>query len=474
MAGNTPTWRQSLSFKLIGLTVGVILFTELLIFIPSAKGFRDNWLEQRVHTSRVAALTLEVRPGQEFASALSEQLYRDVQVLAVAEYGGAIRQSVLPPSRPIDGTTLRMIDLRDESYFDGLGSTFSSAFFDPNPALRVLEEGVKIVQLEDGTEVQQTLEIIVDQKELRAALFDFSLRIVGLSLLISATAGLLVFLGIFVLVVKPVRDVTRSLEEFASNPGAWKVSNPENIVPYDEISRAKAALVEMEMMVSQAFRERERLAQLGEAVAKINHDMRNSLAAAQLVSESLSRSEDPRVQRALPRLERVLERAIKLTQETLQYGRARNPEPNFEPTNLFEAVDEAAQEGLAAGSPKTLWHNRLPTSLDWDVDPDSIHRIVVNLVRNAAQVLRQKEEQGEISAELDGNKLIIRDNGPGLPESVLDSLFKAFSGSTKRDGSGLGLAIGRELARDMGGDLNVESTGPEGTAFAISLPVAAS
>lgn len=459
--GTTPAWRQSLSFKLIGLTVGVILFTELLIFIPSAKGFRDNWLDQRVHTSRVAALTLYVTPTQAVSDDLSEQLFRDVQVLAVAEYGEGKRESVLLPREKIDGKTLQMVDLREETFLQGLASTFSTAFLDPNPALRVLEQGGKN---------EQTLELIVDQRALRNGLISFSLRIIGLSLLISGTAGALVFLGIFALVVKPVREVTASLEAFAANPGGWTVKNPSNVIQNDEIGRAKSALVEMEMVVSQAFRERERLAQLGEAVAKINHDMRNSLAAAQLVSESLSRSEDPRVQKALPRLERVLERAIKLTQETLQYGRARQPELHMEEVNLFEAVDEAAREGLAAGSSHTLWHNRLPTSVSWRLDPDSIHRIVVNLIRNAAQVLAPKEGEGQISAELDGDTLIIRDNGPGLPDSVRENLFKAFSGSTKRDGSGLGLAIGRELARDMGGNLDVLSTGADGTAFAVTLP----
>lgn len=460
-AGHRSSWRTSLSFKLFGLTVGVILFTELLIFIPSAKGERDNWLDQRAHTSRIAALTLYSAPLVTVANNLSEELYRDSNVLAVAEFGDGIRESILLPYAEIDGPNMRTVDLRDEGFFKGLLETHRTVFSDKNESLRVLADGVR-----DG----KTLEIIVDQSELRKALVYFSARIVGLSLLISGTAGALVFLGFFFLVVKPVRDVTRSLEEFAADPGGWKAQGAAGEFRDNEIGRAKEALLEMETIVSQAFRERARLAQLGEAVAKINHDMRNSLAAAQLVSDGLSRSEDPRVQKTLPRLERALERAIRLSQETLQFGKAKDQTPEFEDINLFEAVDEAAREGLAAGSSKTLWVNHIPTTLTARLDPDFIHRIVTNLVRNAAQVLEQSDTGGEISARIEDEKLLISDTGPGIAEQVQAGLFKAFGGSTKRDGSGLGLAIARELARDMGGDLSLERTGPDGTVFAVRLP----
>ena len=72
---------------------------------------------------------------------------------------------------------------------------------------------------------------------------------------------------------------------------------------------------------------RARLAALGEAVAKINHDLRNMLTSAQIASERLAQSGDPKVAQALPRLERALDRAIKLATGVLAYGKSEEPAP---------------------------------------------------------------------------------------------------------------------------------------------------
>ena len=128
----------------------------------------------------------------------------------------------------------------------------------------------------------------------------------------------------------------------------------------DEMQRANSALQAMQKTVSAAFRQRKRLAELGEAVAKINHDLRNSLAAAQIVSEGLAQSEDPRVKRAAPRLERAIQRAVNLAEATLRYGRAEPPRRTWRAMNLVAAVDEAAAEGLAGCS-----------DIEWKLDAPS-------------------------------------------------------------------------------------------------------
>ena len=66
--------------------------------------------------------------------------------------------------------------------------------------------------------------------------------------------------------------------------------------------------------------------------------------------------------------------------------------------------------------------------------------------------------------------LSVVDTGPGLPAKAKDNLFKPFAGSTRRDGTGLGLALSRDLARAMGGDLELGETGPSGTRFVLFLP----
>ena len=309
------------------------------------------------------------------------------------------------------------------------------------------------------------IEIVVDEKGLRTELQTFGLRILGLSLLISAFTGGLIYLMLLLTVVRPIRRVTQAVEQIKDEPGSWK----RRLAPTprgDEIGRAQNALSDMEEAVSNAFRQQERLAQLGEAVAKINHDLRNSLATAQLVSDSLSRSEDPRVAKSLPRLERALERAINLASDTLKYGRSSTPETNVQTVRLHDIVAEAAAEALASHT-EVQFANEVIEEAQAAADPDHLHRICANLIRNAAEAM---EGTGNISVGYDGAALSILDSGPGLPDQAQTNLFKPFAGSTRRDGTGLGLALSRDLARAMGGDLELGETGEKGTRFVVFLP----
>lgn len=454
-----PGWRDSLSSKLLVFTIGSILLIELVIFIPSAVSMRNTWLQNRIEAARIAALALEASPSQRVSEELSVELLENAEVLTVAEVGGGIRQLLLSPETPVAGN-MRSIDLTKERFPAKLGHTISTIFSQDDLILRVIDE---------SNEEGYRIEILVPEEPLRQALSNFSTRILGLSLLISIGAGSLVYLVLLFLVVRPMQTVTESIMRFRNDPSTMG-RTPKTSARRDEIGRAQNALAEMEEVVSEAFRQRQRLARLGEAVAKINHDLRNSLAAAQLVSDGLASSEDPRVQRAAPRLERALERAINLAQNTLQYGKAETPKPVYQAVKLAEIVEEAAAEGLT-GREEITWCNHVPTDTVSRVDPDHLHRIISNLVRNAAQAtLEARGAEGQVSISLLGESLRLQDNGPGLPAKAQKNLFRAFSGSVSEGGTGLGLTIARDLARVMGCEITLEDTGPDGTSFLIGLP----
>ncbi|MEO1405257.1 MAG: HAMP domain-containing sensor histidine kinase [Pseudomonadota bacterium] len=458
---NGTGWRDSLSVKLLALTIGAILLIELIIFVPSAVSRRDAWLSERTQAARIAALALEAAPSQRVSEELAQQLLDNAEVVTVAELGGGIRQLLLAPDTPVS-TPMRSVDLTasGDSYLRRLGHTVGTIFSPEDLTLRILDE---------SNEEGFIIEVLVPERPLRQDLNGFSHRVILLSLLIAIFAGSLVYLVLLRLVVDPMRSVTESILRFSRDPS--KISPPKDRSSRrDEIGLAQNALSDMEQVVSDAFRERQRLARLGQAVAKINHDLRNSLAAAQLVSDSLSMSDDPRVKKAAPRLERALERAINLTQNTLQYGKAETPKPIFRTINLHDAVEEAAAEALA-GRDSLAWENKVPPNDTAEVDPDHIHRIVSNLLRNAGQAtLEARPEGGCVCVERCSEGLRLIDNGPGLPRKARENLFKAFSGSVAEGGTGLGLTIARDLARVMGGDVKLEETGPDGTTFLIALP----
>ncbi len=116
-----------------------------------------------------------------------------------------------------------------------------------------------------------------------------------------------------------------------------------------------------------------------------------------------------------------------------------------------------------------------------EADPDQLHRILVNLLRNARQAIDGVEVRrgvGRIGASLtrkDGAAIVrLADDGPGLPERAQANIFQPFAGSARQGGTGLGLAIARELAQAHGGDLTwCKAALREGTVFELRLPGAA-
>jgi len=448
-------WRDSLSFRLFLIAIASVLVIEAVIFVPSATRYRNDWLKDQIEAGRLAALALEAAPSRMVSEELEMDLLKSAMVLAVAELYDERRDMILNPGEEICCT--RQIVLYDETPdLSEVGDTLGT-FFAPDDRFLIIRAA--------GSRPGRVIEVVADEKDLRQKLGRYGLNILGLSLIISITTGGLLYLMLLLTVVRPIRRVTESVEQIKDEPGSWK----RRLSPTprgDEIGRAQNALSDMEEAVSNAFRQQERLAQLGEAVAKINHDLRNSLATAQLVSDSLSRSEDPRVAKSLPRLERALERAINLASDTLKYGRSSVPDANVQSVRLFDIAEEAAAEALAAYGDITFANEVVPEATA-KADPDHLHRICANLIRNAAEAMNGS---GTISIGFDGAVLSIVDTGPGLPEHARTNLFKAFAGSTRRDGTGLGLALSRDLARAMGGDLELGETSETGTRFVIVLP----
>ena len=210
----------------------------------------------------------------------------------------------------------------------------------------------------------------------------------------------------------------------------------------------------------------EQLAEVGQSVRKLVHDLRNLLATAQLLSDRLAGHDDSKVRNGADVLSRSLERALQLCHQTMRAGRVEEGRPDRVRFLIDDVVEEVAATGLLPPplGPRLELAEGSGTALDADFD--QVYRMLLNLVRNAADagatVLR-------ITAERDGERvrLSLRDNGPGLPDPVQAHLRdeKRATGST-----GLGLMIAAELAEAHGGALRVAETGPDGTVFTLDIP----
>jgi signal transduction histidine kinase len=327
-----------------------------------------------------------------------------------------------------------------------------------------------------GSPVQDAgtlIEVTMETRPLRDAMVDYGLRILALSALISVVTALLLFLAVRRLLVLPIRRVVRHMQTYAEAPeDARRVIAPNADV--EELRIAEEALQSMQTQLTGALRQKERLAQLGSAVAKISHDLRNILTTAQLFADRIEGSADPAVARAAPKLVNSISRAVSLCEATLTFGKAEEPPPQLRRLNLARLVGEVAEgEGLGAETAITCLID-IPPGLTVRADSEQLYRVLANLLRNARQAIEATGQAGtiEVSAGEDETEWWIRigDTGPGLPPKAREHLFAAFQGGARKGGTGLGLAIAAELVRGHGGRLELARSDADGTEFAIHLP----
>lgn len=466
--------------RLLLLTAAFVMLAELLIFVPTLSSFRINWLEERLTAAQLAALAAEGYPGGDVPSSIRAELLRTAQVKAVASRRNGQRRLVLPvdPEMKIDAhydlrqtpsglisTVLYQMQL----YGDTLGTLVTGT----NRTIRVLG---KI-----GEDPDDLIEIVMPEAPLKAAMWEQGRSVIGQSLVTSLLTAGLVYLALFFLVVQPVLRLSRNMQLFSQNPeDASRIITPS--LRGDEIGTAEKELKQMQSQLSQLLAQRARLAELGLAVSKINHDLRNMLSSAQVISDRLTDVPDPTVQRFAPKLIASLDRAIKFCNDTLRYGKTTENQPRRELMLLAPLVEEVG-DGLGLPREGMIeWTMKIDPHLRVDADPDHLFRIVGNLVRNAMQALETQAEAAaggatrpagviRVSAYRDGRKVTIdvSDTGPGVPERARDKLFRPFQGSTRKGGSGLGLPISAELAAAHGGSLKLIERSP-GATFRLEIP----
>lgn len=453
---------NSLSGRFLILTTVFVMLAEILIFVPSIARFREDFLLNRLERAQIASLALLA--DDMLADDLEAELLANAGVYNVVLRRDEVRQLML--SSPIPEQITKTYDLRDATPWILIRDAVARLFTPENEVIRVIGEPVKGAGL--------LIEVTTDSMPLRMAMTDYGLRILGLSFVISIITAFFLFLAVRVVLVKPIKGVVGYMQRYAGAPeDARGIISPNSKVT--ELREAEEALQQMQTELTHALKQRERLAQLGGAVAKVSHDLRNILTSAQLFTDRIESSDDPLVRRMAPKLVNSITRAVSLCESTLAFGRAEEPAPTLTMVPMRAVADDVvASEQLAVAGGCVEIVNELPEDLIARADPEQIFRVIMNLVRNARQALVAAGKPGRITiagCEYETNWCIeIRDNGPGLPPKARENLFTPFQGGVRKGGSGLGLAISQELVRGHGGDLVMAETGPMGTTFEIRLP----
>lgn len=454
---------NSLSGRFLILTTVFVMLAEVLIFVPSIARFRQDYLASRLERAQIASLALLA--DDMLDSALEAELLQNAEVYNVVLRRDEVRQLIL--SSPLPQPISHTFDLRDPGAVTLIRDAMARLATPENQMIRVIGAPVR--------EAGLLIEVTMETGPLRMAMIDYGLRILLLSAVISIFTALLLFIAVRMFLVKPIRGVVGYMQRYAAAPeDARGIIHPSAGVT--ELREAEEALLKLQTELTHALKQKERLAQLGGAVAKISHDLRNILTSAQLFTDRIEASEDPLVRRLAPKLVNSITRAVSLCESTLTFGRAEEPAPTLTLFNLASLVGDVIEaERLAVGSYDLSIAEDIPAGMTVRGDPEQLYRALSNLVRNARQAIIGSGKPGEIcvSAHSDETEWVIRvtDTGPGLPTRAREHLFQAFQGGVRKGGTGLGLAIVAELIRGHGGTLELERSDESGTCFEIRLPM---
>jgi len=457
--------RFGLSGKLLVLTILFVMIAEVLIYVPLVANFRVNWLKDRLNSANTAALVLDAAPNGVVSDRLAKQILDSIGARAVALKMGSRRRLLAVGDMPPPVT--HSFDMRNVSDFDAIVDAVEMMLDTRNDVMRVIGPAPM------GGEY---IELVMDEPPLRKAMLRYSADLLLMSLLISGITAALVYLALHYLFVRPMRRITANMMAFRADP-----ENADRIIVpsarADEIGVAERELATMQSELASMLQQKNRLAALGLAVSKINHDLRNLLASAQLFSDRLAKIPDPGVQRFAPKLMQALERAIAFCQSTLSYGRLQEAPPERRQILLDPLVEEV-HETLNLGPDAPIrWISAVERGLTVEADYDQLFRILLNLARNAVQALESRasgdpgRDQIRITGRREGAVVVIEvsDTGPGFSERARAHLFEAFQSSTRTGGTGLGLAIAAELVRAHGGDIRLVE-GTIGATLRVTIP----
>lgn len=467
-------FQRSLSSKLLALTILFVFIAEIVVLIPSVSSKRLNWFDARLEAAYLVGLALDAPGGEMIKSETAFQLFATANILGVTlERDGARMLIMTPKLTAQQARVMRFVNLKHDMPQQQVIDAWATMFSSGDHSIRVVGKP----KYAAGGDV----DMFVSQAALRRDLREYARNVLLLSLIISSLTAALVFWSLTLMIVKPVSRLTRNMTAFEANPeDEAALLNPSG--RFDEIGVAERGLASLERRTQALLSERRRLAALGAGISKISHDLRNILASAQLMSDRLAKSEDPRVRKLSPRLIASLDRAIALSRDTLSYARMEPAALKIDAVNLRKLVEEAFAD-------TSSMHVDLVADIDEmlqvDADPTQLYRAIFNLVRNAVEAMMPAE--GSEAAPSAPRRRVtvcartqdrmtaieIADNGPGVPEAAARHLFEPFKGSFKPGGSGLGVAIAYEIAKAHHGDLRLARNGADGAMFELTLPARA-
>lgn len=457
----TPAF--GLSWRILGLVVSAIMLAELLLFLPSIARFRVVYLEQLIESGTLAALALDATPDNMVTDEVRRSLLNNARVDAVI---------VVEPNKPRrrliniepNPNTQPTFDLQKTGMLELVWDALKAMSRDGAYYMRIGGESMRLPKAK--------VWIVIDELPMRIAMYSFAWRALTLSLIVALFTAALLYLALRWLVIRPLQDLSSDMMAFRrapEGPGSERAPSSRN----DEIGTVDREFRNLQREIRSSLRQKTRLAEIGAASNKINHDLRNILSTARLLSDRLAVSNDERTRKFAPTILNTIDRAARLAGDALDYVGDRST-PRLSTFDLYDLVDEvgvALQEQGEDRDPNLLrhWQNELGGECPVRADRDLLYRVLLNLGRNAfeagaaAVTVRARRENGRLLVD-------VLDNGPGIPAAVRAQVFQPFTTGGRAGGAGLGLAIARDLVQAHGGEIALVESNGNGTIFRFALP----
>ena len=459
---------RTLSGRFLLLTLIFVILAEVLILLPSVSRFRVEFIQDRLERSQMASLALLSTPSYMIDDDLEAELLANAGVLNVALKRDDVRQLFL--SSPIPGPIEVEFDMRSKTGWQHLAD-----------AVRVLlTDGTRIVRVfgRPVMDAGELIDVVMVETDLRKAMFEYGKSILLLSAVISAATAVLLFAAVRLLMVGPISRLVSGMRRYAENPDDEnRVIRPSETVT--ELFEAEAALETMQRQLIEFRRQKERLSNLGLAVANIGHDLAQTLSGATILADPDVLDEPTELRRRASQLVRHVERAGRFCESIVGYAKGQGLQLDLADVPLLALLEEVVEdEGLLAQDGGIAVRLDIPEDATARVDENSIYRVARNLIGNARLAMVEASRSGTIDISVSDAGppgfwiLSIADQGPGIAPRMKDRLFKPFSSSRSHaGGSGLGLPIAKEIVRAHGGELTLVRTGPDGTLFEVHLPM---
>jgi len=270
-------------------------------------------------------------------------------------------------------------------------------------------------------------------------------------------------------------DITTSPQRVLLDGGKASKFNDDLLRLMVAIGRQSALAVE-DNRYQQALVQAERLAAVGQTIATLSHHIKNILQGVRggsyLIEMGLKNFDEEVVRKGWNIVDKNQTKIYNLVMDMLTVSKER--QPAMTEANLNETVADVCELMSARAVELNVQLDRrladnMPASY---FDSDGIHRAVLNIVTNAIDAVEGQEDARVIvGSEFDADKgtlqVLVSDNGPGIPKELMSKIFQVFESTKGARGTGLGLAVSRQIIREHGGDIYVESTPGGGSLFVL-------